>query len=562
MSFEYRYRDRRNTVEERGGRPVQPRIEHHPGIIVHRDVAVPTRSGKIVWADLFLPADGAIAPAIASWTPYGKSNPAPIGKRFPRSGVRDDQLSDLVSFEAPDPAYWVPQGYAVIAADMTGMWNSTGPAHFMAPEEAEDYYDLIEWIGTQPWCSGKVGLSGVSYLTVSQWRVAELNPPHLACINPWEGWTDTYREVARHGGIPETSFWPYIWDRWGVAQPGSLLEDLEAEDAEHPWFDEYSASKAAQLEKITVPAFVTASWTDHGLHTRGTLEGFRRISSAQKWLFVHGRKKWAEYYLPENLERQKAFFDRFLKDVPNEVDEWPPVRVEVRNDHYDGAVRESTDWPLPDVEYLPLYLGPTGALSEEVPLESGTVEYDGNAAGLTAQRAVFEHIFTADTDVVGHARALLHVEAPEAEDMDLFLAVFKKRADGTVVGFPYYALFDNGAAALGWLRVSHREKDEQKSLPYLPVLKHERALPLEKGRPTEVEVEILPSGTHFAAGESLVLVIQGVDVFRYPEGLLQKAHTHYVNEGPQIIHYGPATSSRLVIPRMPVSTRLPEEGLR
>ena len=51
----------------------------------------------------------------------------------------------------------------------------------------------------------------MSYLTQMQWRVAELNPAHLAAINPWEGWTDTYREVVRHGGIPETSFWPYIW---------------------------------------------------------------------------------------------------------------------------------------------------------------------------------------------------------------------------------------------------------------------------------------------------------------------------------------------------------------
>ena len=49
----------------------------------------------------------------------------------------------------------------------------------LSPEEAEDFSDLIEWAGIQPWSNGRVGLTGVSYLTVAQWRVAGLTPPHL-----------------------------------------------------------------------------------------------------------------------------------------------------------------------------------------------------------------------------------------------------------------------------------------------------------------------------------------------------------------------------------------------
>jgi hypothetical protein len=80
--------------------------------------------------------------------------------------------------------------------------------------------------------------------------------------------------VVRHGGIPETSFWPYIWQRWGASV--TEVEDLAAETAAHPFYDDFWRSKSADLEKITVPAFVVASWSDHGLHSRGTLEGFRR----------------------------------------------------------------------------------------------------------------------------------------------------------------------------------------------------------------------------------------------------------------------------------------------
>lgn len=518
-------------------------------MIAHYDIPVPTSSGKVMWTDVFLPASGEPAPAIASWTPYGKANPAPIGKRFPRSGVSDEALSDLVSFEAPDPMWWVPKGYAVVATDMPGMWHSTGPAHFMAPEEAEEYAELIEWIGTQPWCTGRVGLSGVSYLTVSQWRVAELNPPHLAAINPWEGWTDTYREVFKHGGIPETSFVPVIYDRWGATEPGTLIEDLETEFGEHPYFDDFWASKAAQLERIQVPAFVTASWTDHGLHSRGTLEGFRRIASEQKWLYVHGRKKWEQYYTEESLQRQLAFFEKFLKGRDDtEVERWAPVTVEVRDEYYTGSTRESTAWPLPEVAYESFYLGHDGELVNAAPDEAGSQTYDGLQTGLAESiRATWSVTFDEPTDLIGHAKAELWVEAPEATDMDLFVGLFKRRADGSVVGFPYYALWDDGAAALGWLRVSHRELDESRSTDWLPVLKHERSLPLEADGPTKVTVEILPQGTHFAAGESLVLVIQGIDLFRRDNWHLPR-HTDYVNAGPQIIRFGGETPSRLVLP--------------
>jgi putative CocE/NonD family hydrolase len=214
-------------------------------MVIDRDVAVLTGSGATIRADVYRPAGGEAAAPIVGWSPYGKHNPAPIGRIYPNSGVRPEWNSALTTFEAPDPEYWVPHGYAIVIADIPGTWYSEGPATYLSPEEATAYADLIEWVGTQPWSSGRVGLSGVSYLTSSQWRVAELNPAHLAAINPWEGWTDTYREVARHGGIPETSFWPYIWDRWGAGT--GMIEDLETETEQHPWFDEFWASKAARL---------------------------------------------------------------------------------------------------------------------------------------------------------------------------------------------------------------------------------------------------------------------------------------------------------------------------
>src|SRR4030066_401802 len=132
-------------------------------------------------------------------------DPAPLSEgAYP--GLNDEDFNEYTAFEAPDPVYWCRNGYVIINADMRGSWKSEGDLTLMSPQEAEDCYDLIEWAGTRSWSNGKVGMYGVSYLAWSQWRVAALNPPHLAAINPWEGVSDFYREFCFHGGIPETIF--------------------------------------------------------------------------------------------------------------------------------------------------------------------------------------------------------------------------------------------------------------------------------------------------------------------------------------------------------------------
>lgn len=549
----YPVRPPRSTPESRHGTPPNPRQETYPGMLIDRDVEVATRGGRTVQADVYRPESGEPAGVLIAWSPYGKHDPAPIGQIYPTSGAKPEWMSELTTFEGPDPVYWVPRGYALIIADIPGTWYAKGPASYLSPEEAADYYDLVEWAGVQAWSNGRVGLTGVSYLTSSQWRVASLNPPHLVAINPWEGWTDTYREVARHGGIPETSFWPYIWERWGAST--GEIEDLERETAEHPFFDDFWASKAADLEAITVPAFVVASWTDQGLHTRGTLEGFRRISSEQKWLHVHGAKKWAEYYRPEMVALQAAFFDHYLLGRETEVESWPPVRVELRERYGVGSFVDSTAWPLPDVEYRTLHLdAAAGALrAEPVPVESSAT-YHGLGDPFAASRVVFEHRFEEHTDVVGHARAVLYADAPEATDMDVFVGLFKRDAAGEIVPFAYYAQYEDGPVALGWLRASHRELDVERSTAFLPVLAHQREIPLDTPGPTRLEIEILPSGTRFAAGESLVLVVQGHDLKHYPKPLVYSRHESDINRGPQVLHTGGRYDAQLVIPVRPSVT--------
>jgi predicted acyl esterase len=543
--FEYRFHAPFAAPEERKGAPPAYRRSVERGMIIERDVAVKMRDGVEIHVDVFRPADEKPAAPVIGWGPYGKHGPTVYSVAYPNCGLDQGALSSYTAFEAPDPAAWVPRGYAVINPDTRGTWYSKGDATFLSPEEAEDYYDLIEWAGTQPWSNGKVGLSGVSYLTSSQWRVAELNPPHLSAINPWEGWADTYREVARHGGIPETHFWPYIAKRWGVST--TRVEDLLAEAAEHPFFDAYWESKAAKYTGIKVPAYIVASWTDHGMHTRGTLEGFKRIASKQKWLEVHGRKKWAYYYDPECVKRQQEFFDHFLKGIKNSVPSWPKVRLEVREKYYVGGFKSENEWPIARTRYAKLHLDAGDSMLHDEPAaEAASLRYEALGKG-----ARFDYRFTEPTELIGHMKLKLWAEAEGSDDMDLFVAIQKLDRAGNAVPFAFWAHFDDGPVALGWLRASHRELDPARSTEYQPVLRHQRELNLAPGEIVPLEIEIWPSGTRFEAGESLRLVIQGTDFYSPPKPVMADRHEDSVNRGWHVIRTGGKYDSHLLVPVVP-----------
>lgn len=548
----YIFREPIATPAECGiGEPVYERLERD-GMLIERNVRIPMRDGIELYADLYRPPDERLAPPLIGWTPFGKHDPIDP-ERYANAGLDPAHMSAYTAFEAPDPVYWIRHGYAVLVVDVRGLWQSPGRATYASPEQACDLYDAIEWAGTQPWSNGKVGLSGVSYLTVMQWRVAELAPPHLAAINPWEGWTDIYREVAHHGGIPESWFWPQLLpQRWCVGT--EAVEDLPAEARAHPLFDAYWESKRAKLERIRTPAYVVASWCDHGLHTRGTLEGFKRIASRDKWLDVHASKKWAHYYEPANVERARAFFDHYLKDLDTGLDDWPRVRMVVRAGNGKDRQVAEKEWPIARTSYEKLHLDlDSAALVDSQPAAASSASYNPVFQdGRDAECLELSYRFRQDTDLVGHMKLRLWVEADGADDMDIFVGIEKYGTDGARCNFVYYAQFDDGPAALGWLRVSHRELDPQASTEHQPVHLHLREQKLTPGEIVPVDIEIWPSSTRFEVGSELRLVIQGSDIRKYPKRYAVYArHEETVNRGRHIVHAGGRFDSHLLVPVVP-----------
>ena len=189
--------------------------------VFEHDVAVGVRDGTVLRVNVFRPSGEGTHPAILCAHPYGKDN-LPTPKRGGGFKVamqyRLLRMPEPVSFsawtswEAPDPAHWVSRGYAVVNCDLRGCGTSDGVGDLLSPAESEDYHDLIEWAAAQPWCTGKVGLNGVSYLALSQYGAAATQPPSLAAICPWEGFTDPYRDLLFPGGVREDGF-VKLWAR-------------------------------------------------------------------------------------------------------------------------------------------------------------------------------------------------------------------------------------------------------------------------------------------------------------------------------------------------------------
>jgi putative CocE/NonD family hydrolase len=531
-----------------GGYPgYNPRTETTEGMICEYDVTVKMRDGIKIYVDIFRPEKEGKYPVIISWSPYGKHALVKY-TYFPKCGVCDSDMSEHCTFEGPDPAYWCPNGYIIINADPRGSWNSEGDFTFHSDQEIQDCYDLIEWAGTQNWSNGKVGMTGVSYLAVTQWRVAAFNPPHLAAINPWEGVSNLYREFAFHGGIPETRFLPMLKTHMGYSK--GRVEDFVGMASQHPLLDEYWTGKTADLSKITVPAFVVASWSDQGLHTRGTLEGFKKIASKDKWLMVHGRKKWQNFY--QNAEKQRQFFDKFLKGIDSEVKYWPKITLEIRERFFWGNFRSENEWPLARTQYRQLFLNASdGKMSKSPFQKEAQVRYKVNDTTDKTKNAKFEFEFDEKTELTGYMKLKLWVQADGSDDMDLFVAIEKIDRSGDIVPFQFFGNHEDGPVALGWLRVSHRELDEEKSTPYQPVHKHQREIKLKAGEIVPIEIEIWPSSTLFERGEKLRILVQGSDIYWYPEATHTNGHELTVNKGEHVIYTGGKYDSHLLVPVIP-----------
>src|SRR5687767_8009978 len=168
---------------------MKEKIEVRDGMRVHWDAPIPASDGIVLRADVFRPLDEGRHPVILTYGPYGKGLAFQEGNKAAwerltaaHPDVLQGSSNKYQSWELVDPEKWVPDGYAAVRVDSRGTGHSPGYIDFWSPRETQDLYECIEWCAAQPWCSGKVGLNGISYYAMNAWQVACLEPPHLTAI--------------------------------------------------------------------------------------------------------------------------------------------------------------------------------------------------------------------------------------------------------------------------------------------------------------------------------------------------------------------------------------------
>ena len=299
-------------------------------LLIERDVMVAMPDGVKLACNVYRPDKPGKFPVILGMTPYGKdqSSSRLQPRRLFRAklicelrarlytggiGLGHQKISMLTAFEFADPAFWVPNDYVVVIVDQRGGFKSEGKPP-TAAEGGGDLFHLIEWAAGQAWSNGNVGMVGVSALAMNQYDVASRQPapPHLKAIIPWEGQSDRYRDAAFWGGIPETNFTKRVLkarSRPCLRKSIPIRPRSSGPLALTLLRTSPCCRIMPRLELITVPALICATWTDKGLHTRGTFEVFRRIASKDKWLYTHGGNKWDRFYsedgtrVPEEILR-------------------------------------------------------------------------------------------------------------------------------------------------------------------------------------------------------------------------------------------------------------------
>jgi predicted acyl esterase len=528
-------------------RPVHS--EFRDAMRIDWDTPITMEDGTVLRADLFRPDDDRRYPAILSYGAFGKGLAFQEGnksawdrmiKAFPE--VARGSSCKYQVWEVVDPEKWVPDGYAVLRIDARGSGRSPGFLDPWSAQETRDIYQCIEWAAAQPWCSGKVGMCGISYFAMNQWTVAQHSPPHLAAICVWEGAADWYRDVIRHGGIYSQfldNLFPRAFHRaqhglgerglksrvtgeW-VSGPETLSEqelkrnrrDIGKFILDHPFDDEASRERSPDFSKVRTPVLSAANWGGVGLHPRGNFEGFLDAASEQKWLEVHGDAHWSHFYTDYGLDLQKRFFAKFLKGNDAAWDRQPKVLLQVRHPGERFVERHENEWPLARTQWTRFYLDPeTLGFGPEEPERPAKFSFEALGEGLTFSTPPL----TQPLEITGPVAAKFYLSS-STSDADLFLILRVFDPNGEEVTF-IGANDPRTPVGIGWLRASHRKLDPKRTLPYRPYHSHDEAWPLTPGKPEELDIEIWPTSIVVPVGYRLAITVRGKD---------------YEHEGPPLV---------------------------
>lgn len=495
--------------------------------VTKEDIVVPVGDGIRLAGEAFYPDTDEPVPVILGAHPYNTE--------FQSAQIKPKSMGPLLGWaESGDPNYFARRGYAHVILNVRGTGRSDGRFRYLDTQEAEDVAAAIRWIADQPWCSGDVGMFGVSYFAIIQQQVAMLDPgPLKAIFAPW-AYTDFYRDKYYHGGILSHKFlasWEehvdslqggYCWSKEHLSDEefDARVQDALADDeiyaqehlvealenpmeglngfitdvVLHRFDDEFYDEHTVSYKGTSVPAYLGAGWGIYGLHLPGAFRSWRNWEGPKKMLV--GPDLYLDRPLYQLQDEAVRWFDHWLKDVDTGIMDEPPIRLFVMGT---GGWKETTEWPLPETKWNTFYLHDDGLLFER--------EHWPNSGHSTFEESPFRHeelrfetpTLVEDTEVVGPIRLNLFASTTDTELL-LFAILSDVGPDGET------------ELTRGWLRGSQRKVDPERSTPWRAYHPHDERQELTPDEVYEFNVNLKPTANCFERGHRIGLTIKGADV--------------------------------------------------
>ena len=339
----------------------------------------------------WIPMEDGVRLAVSLYLPEGAEEGRPAPVVLEALPYRKDDAT--ASYRPEYERLCGEHGYAVARVDLRGTGSSEGVAtdEYPASEQA-DLCRVIGWLADQPWSTGSVGMYGTSYSGFNSLQVAAERPPALKAIIVIYASDDRYTDDVHYTGgavklldlvdyplymvalnalppVPAIAG-PDWRERWRERVEGLepwLLRWLE-EQADGPYWRQGSLRPG--YERIACPTMLVAGWADG--YRNGTFRVLERLEAPARLLFGPWSHMATDTSLPgpriDLVPEMARWWDRWLRDERNGVDEGPPVTVFVRHstrpapdlDEQPGVWRDEPAWPPDRATSLTLSLGPAG----------------------------------------------------------------------------------------------------------------------------------------------------------------------------------------------------------
>ncbi|WP_326568907.1 CocE/NonD family hydrolase [Amycolatopsis rhabdoformis] len=442
------------------------------------EVQVEMRDGVLLAGELHRPAN-----------PDG----TPAAGRFPGL-VYEFNGYGAVSFMAGGARSFVTRGYVALVCSVRGSGASPGEIEPFGPQEQRDNVDLIEWLGTQPFSTGKVGQMGVSYGGHTTLLAAVHRPEHLTAVIAAQALSDWYENTIYLGGIYNSRI-----RGWQKDTAPATLQTYP----QHPLYDDFwrERSVRARWDTLDVPVLDVGGWLDQ--YRNAMVENFQ-ARPENVWM-VAG--PWSHGMLPGQFEdiataAYLAWWDHWLSDeVPGLLPETKVTSYEMPRSGW----KQYSTWPPAEAREDHLGFAPGKLVSGSA--EQTTESFDVATGALCAETETLP----ADLVVAGTPLVDLRVSFT-ADEGYLAVALEDLGPDGAVSRVTH-----------GFLRASHRDGNETR-VPVIPGTTYDLRVPLwaahhrfEAGHRLRIRIASRDEGVIDSdAPAGTVTVHYGHSAFTYP----------------------------------------------